>query len=171
MYLCPYTHVPHTCMHTNAHAHTRTRTHTHTHTRTHTHIHTHAHTHAAVPLLSSTHTCPGSQYPFSCSACLSFSLLNSTHTAASQLCVERGGGLVTVEDETQWRMLLLYLESLNLSDCGVWLGYRYVYVHINPRESQSKLCWTALMRANKLKTAVCSMSSCSDPSDFSCIVY
>lgn len=82
--------------------------------------------HTVVPLLSSHHTCPVNEYPFSCSSCLSFSLLNSTHATASQRCAEQDGGLLTIRDEVEWRMLMLYLESLNLSHTGVWLGYTYV---------------------------------------------
>ena len=82
--------------------------------------------HTVVPLLSSHHTCPVNQYPFSCSACLSFSLLNSTYATASQQCEEQDGGLLTIRDEVEWKMLMLYLDSLNLSHAGVWLGYTYV---------------------------------------------
>ena len=78
---------------------------------------------AVMPLLSSMHTCPASdQYTFSCSTCLSFSMSNSTYSAASQECEGQGGALVTVHNDLQWNMLQLYLESLNLT--GMWIGYR-----------------------------------------------
>ena len=96
------------------------------HPCTHTHTHTYTHIHAVLPLLSSMHMCPVSdQYPFSCSACLSFSVHNSTYSAASQECEQQGGRLVTLQDDTEWNMLLLYLGSLNLTNCGLWVGYRY----------------------------------------------
>ena len=85
-------------------------------------------TNIVVPLLSSTHKCPvSSHYPFSCSACLSFSDQNATQSAAAQDCSKQGGELVTLRDDTEWRILQLYLESLNLSDFAMWVGYRYVY--------------------------------------------
>ena len=43
--------------------------------------------------------------------------------------------------------------------------------YIDPCGSQSKLCWTALMRANKLETAVRSMPLCSGPPDFFMYIY
>ena len=38
--------------------------------------------------------------------------------------------------------------------------------YINPCGSQGQLCWTVLMRANKLERAVCSRPFCSGPPDF-----
>ena len=37
---------------------------------------------------------------------------------------------MTMQEELEWEMLQLYLESLNLSTTGVWVGYRYDALNI-----------------------------------------
>lgn len=70
--------------------------------------------------------CPEKQYPYTCPSCLSITAEETSEfDSAEESCRNSDGGLVTIEDSSQFQRLGRYLEGFNLSSNRLWVGYRY----------------------------------------------
>ena len=70
--------------------------------------------------------CPENQYPYSCSTCLKFSDMGieGDFDVSTKHCRDRGGDLISVEDDLKFKTLTRYLLGLNETR-RLWIGYRY----------------------------------------------